>query len=82
MKRLAIDRLDLDLRGVPHATAEAAARLIGPALAVALAGRNVAATPGASIDAGRVTVGAAADANALATRVAQQIAVKTSESRS
>jgi hypothetical protein len=82
MKRLAIDRLDIDLRGVPPATAEAAVRLIGPALARALSGRHVFATPGASIDAGRVTVGTAPNANALATRVAQQIAVKTSESRS
>jgi hypothetical protein len=82
MKRLLIDRLELDLRGIPHATAEAAARRIGPALSGALADRRLTAATTASIDAGAVVFGAAPDADALATRIAQQIAGKTSRSRS
>ena len=38
--RLRIGRLDLDLRGVAPATAEAAARALGPALARALTSRS------------------------------------------
>jgi hypothetical protein len=82
LKRLAIERLELDLRGVPHEAAAAAARQIGPALARALAGRRVSATPAPSIDAGRAAIGAAPSADAIATRVAQQIAGKMSRGRS
>jgi hypothetical protein len=82
MKRIAIERLDLDLRGVPQPTAESAARLIGPALARALSGRQVVGTRGAGIDAGRIAMETAPDANALSTRIAQQIAGKTSRGRS
>ena len=82
MKRLLIDRLELDLRGVPYATAELAARQIGPALARVLAERQLTEPPAANLDAGSVAFGAASDANTLAARVAQQIAGKTSRSRS
>jgi hypothetical protein len=82
VRRLTIERLELDMRGVPHATAESAARRLGPALSRALADRQLTATPAARIDAGAIAVGAAPDANVLAARVAQQIAGKTSRSRS
>jgi len=82
MRRFKIERLELDMRGVPRATAESAARGLGPALARALAGRELTATQAARIDAGAVAAGPAADAGALAARVAQQIAGKTSRSRS
>jgi hypothetical protein len=82
MRRLTIERLELDMRGVPHATAEIAARRLGPALSRALAGRQLIAAPAARIDAGPVAVGAAPDANGLAARVAQQIAGRMSRSRS
>lgn len=42
-KRIHIDRLDLSLRGVAPATAEDAARLLGPALTQALRRDSVAA---------------------------------------
>jgi hypothetical protein len=82
MKRIAIERLELDLRGVPHATAAAAARQIGPALAQAFGDRQLATTSAASIDTGRVALGVTPDANAIATHVARQIASKTSRQRS
>jgi hypothetical protein len=74
MKRLVIDRLELDLRGLPPAAAEAAARLLGPALAQALTQSRV--TPGAAerLDAGRINVAASTQPGALATRMAQHIA--------
>jgi hypothetical protein len=80
---LRIDRLDLDLRGIHPPLAEAAVRLLGPALQAALARADVAgaATAGASpdaaglrtrVDAGRIAP--AADAPALAQRLAERIA--------
>ena len=42
-KRIRIDRLDLSLRAIAPATAENAARLLGPALAQALRRDSVAA---------------------------------------
>jgi hypothetical protein len=82
MRRLTIERLELDMRGVPAATAESAARRLGPALSRALAGREMTAVPAARIDAGAIALGAAPDANVLAVRVAHEIAAKTSRSRS
>jgi hypothetical protein len=82
MKRLSVERLDLDLRGVSRETAEHAARLLGPALARALEGRRVTASAAESIDAGHVATQATTDAGALAGSVAQRIAEKTSRSRS
>jgi hypothetical protein len=78
MKRLSIERLDLDLRGISPATARSAARLLGPALMQAMAGRRLIAKPAASIDAGRTGIDAPHDSTALASRIARQIAAKTS----
>ena len=77
MKTIRIDRIELDLRGVPRETAEAAARLLGPALARALAaqahGIDRWAQPSA-IDAGRVAFDAVPGAGALADRLSGHIA--------
>ena len=54
MKRLVIDRLDLDLRGISPATAETVARLLGPALARVMRGRRIDRSPAQRIDAGRL----------------------------
>lgn len=74
MKRIVIDHLELDLRGIAPATAQAAARLLGPALAQALAQHGTDAQPARRLDAGRIDVGAAAAPQALAARIAQHIA--------
>jgi hypothetical protein len=80
MKRISIDRLDLDLRGVSRDTADNATRLLGPALARALAARRLSATGAERIDGGHVA--GSADAGTIATGIAQRIAAKTSRSRS
>jgi hypothetical protein len=73
MKRMHIERIDLHLRGVAASTAQDAARLLGPALARALA--NTTVTPaGADVDAGRLTFGSAPEAPALAAGIAARIA--------
>lgn len=78
MSKLRIERLDLDMRGIPPATAEAAARLLGPALRGALARRRLgSAASGAHLDAGRLDFRAAADAASLAGGIAERIARKT-----
>ena len=71
-----IDRLDLDLRGVPPQAAEAAVRLLGPALAAAFAreGGRTPRTIGA-LDAGAVA--ATDDPQALASRIAHRVAART-----
>lgn len=73
-RRLRIDRLELDLRGVPPATAEAAVRALGPALARALAPHEVRPRPAERIDAGRVETTAAPATHELAAGIAQRIA--------
>lgn len=78
MKRLVIDRLDLDLRGVSPATAQAVARLLGPALARAMRGRQIDASPDHQIDAGRLGVASATEPGGLATQIAERVAHKTS----
>ena len=72
-----IDRLDLDLRGIDPAAAEAAVRLLGPALAAAFAQRGGGSVSRAakSIDAGRVA--ATNEPHALASRLARRIADST-----
>jgi len=77
MKRLIIDRLDLDLRGVAPATAETVARLLGPALACAMRGRQIDVSPARRLDAGRLGM-ATAEPDVLATQIAQRIAHRTS----
>ena len=79
-RRLRIDRLDLDLRGIPPATAEAAARALGPALARALASNHARIAraghiaPADRIDAGRITSPASPRARDLAAGIAERIA--------
>lgn len=83
-RRLHIDRLELDLRGVSALTAGEAARLLPHALEQALAQAlalhpvPVGARPGTTrIEAGRIGLEAAPDAVALAARMAQRIAAST-----
>jgi hypothetical protein len=73
MKRVEINRLDLDLRGIPPATAEAAIRLLGPALAQALKRDRDVAMPAHRIDAGRIEAGPGSGPQALAARIAASI---------
>ena len=73
--RLHIDTLELDLRGISPATAEAAVRLLGPAFAQAFAqhrGRLTVAEP--LLDGGRLIMPASPGANELAAGIAQHIA--------
>ena len=80
MSRLHIDRLELDLRGIAPATAEAAARLLGPALAQALAQarKGASAAPGSpmQLDAGGLNTLANPAPQALATQMAGRIATR------
>ena len=77
-RRLHIKRLDLDLHGVAPNTAQAAVRLLGPALAQALAGRRLHGPSAERIDGGRIALAGEADAGTLSTQLAQRIAGKTS----
>jgi hypothetical protein len=81
-RRLSIDRLDLDLRGIDPAVAEAAVRLLGPALQEQLAQRQGPFNAAARIDAGSIAVPATAgsEPRALANGLAQRIAQRTRES--
>ena len=75
-RRLAIERLELDLRGVAPEIAESAVRLLGPALQRALsahAERTAGLVGRARIDAGRIEVAAGAGAQGLADRIAHQL---------
>jgi hypothetical protein len=77
-RRIVIDRLELDLRGVDPDIAEAAVRLLGPALQqqfAQAAGRIADAT---AIDAGRIAP--PSEPQALAHSLAQRIAQSTQES--
>jgi len=71
-RRISIDRLDVDLRGIAPSIAEAAVRRLGPALREQLArpGGDIAAA--GRVEAGRVAP--AGDAQGLATGLAQRIA--------
>jgi hypothetical protein len=80
-RRLRIGRLDLDLRGIAPATAEASARALGPALASTLAhsrdlgfGMLDSEVAVDRIDAGRIDSSASPEAHDLAVRIAQRIA--------
>lgn len=73
-RRIAIGRLDLDLRGIDPATAQAAARLLGPALSRALQQRDFTARSMERLDAGRIDSPASPQPAALAARIARQIA--------
>jgi hypothetical protein len=76
-RRIVIDRLDLDLRGIDPATAEAAVRLLGPALQEQFARRPARMSDAARIDAG--CIAAVSGPQALADRLAQRIAQSTGE---
>jgi hypothetical protein len=73
-RRIRIERLELDLRGIAPATADAAARALGPALADALASRKAHVASADRIDAGRIVSPASPDAKDLAGGIARRIA--------
>jgi hypothetical protein len=73
-RRVRIDRLELDLRGIAPATANAAARALGPALADALASTPPHVTASARIDAGRITSAASPSPTDVAAGIARRIA--------
>ena len=60
-RRIHIDRLELDLRGIPPAAADRAARMVGTALARALEGRGSAVITQRHLDAGRIESRAGAE---------------------
>ena len=72
-KRLVIERIELDVRNIAPGTAQSLARALGPALARALAHRDLRAEPAERIDAGRID-GAAANGMQAADAIAQRIA--------
>lgn len=74
VRRLRIDRLELDLRGVAPAAAEAAARALAPALAHALASTPPRAVSSDRIDVGRIASAASPSAHDLAAGIATRIA--------
>jgi hypothetical protein len=73
-RRLTIERIDLDCRGMPAASAEAMARALGPALARALSGEPVRVASAERIDAGSVARSRAPEPEMLAADIAQRIA--------
>jgi hypothetical protein len=73
-RRLRIGRLDVDLRGIAPATAEAAARALGPALARALTAHHPLGAGAERIDAGRIETHASPDAEGLAASLARRVA--------
>lgn len=73
-RRVHIDRLELDLRGVSAETAEAAARALGPALAQALASHRTGIAGTERVDAGRIASPASPSPRQLATGIAQRVA--------
>ena len=73
LRRLRIERLEIDLRGIASETAEAAAHAIGPALSKALE-PGATATSADRLDAGRITSPASPDAAGLAGAIARRIA--------
>lgn len=80
-RHIVIDRLDLDLRGIDPATAQAAARLLGPALSRALQQRDFSTRSMDRLDAGRIDSPASPQPAALAARIARQIARQASTPR-
>ena len=81
-RHLRIERLELDLRGIAPATAEAAARALGTALAQALAPHHGQIAPAERIDAGRIASPASPGAHDLATHIAQRIAASARRGQS
>jgi hypothetical protein len=69
-----IGRLDLDLRGIAPATAEAAAHQLKPALERALSGMPSRPRTAERIDAGRISVAAKPTAQTVADQIASRVA--------
>lgn len=82
-RRVHVDAIELDLRGVSADTATRAAHLLGPALAQAFGGRrgdgghDAGGIDGGDIDGGRIELAASAGPETLATLLAQRIAERT-----
>ncbi len=87
-RRVHVDAIELDLRGVSADTATRAAHLLGPALAQAFGGRRGDGghdaggieggdVEGGDIDGGRIELAASAGPETLATLLAQRIAERT-----
>lgn len=82
-RRVHVDAIELDLRGVSADTAARAAHLLGPALAQAFGGRrgdgghDVGDISAGDIDGGRIELAASAAPETLATLLAQHIAERT-----
>jgi len=72
-RRVHIDRLELDMRGISPADAEAVARLLGPALARTVAHRRLAATAVDRLDAARIETSHRRDPHGLAEQMAGHI---------
>ena len=77
-RRVTIERIELDLRGLAPADAEATARAVGPALARTLAGIPVRIGSTEHIEAGRIASSHAPQAEALAAEIALRIAQRMS----
>jgi hypothetical protein len=80
IRRVHIDRLELDLRGIPAATAQRAVDLLGPALGKALAGGKAHKAAGHvnGADAGRISTSAGVEPQPLARKMARRIAATIS----
>lgn len=82
-RRVHVDAIELDLRGVSADTATRAAHLLGPALVQAFGGRrgdgghDVGDISAGDIDGGRIELAASAAPETLATLLAQRIAERT-----
>ena len=82
-RRVHVDTIELELRGVSAGTAATAARLLGPALAQAFGGRRAAGGDdvgdinGGDIDGGRIELAASAGPETLAALLARRIAERT-----
>ena len=73
-RRVHIDRLELDLRGIAPATAAAVASALGPALAAALEEQRGHVRDAERVDAGRLTTSQTVAPRELATQIAGRIA--------
>jgi hypothetical protein len=80
-RRVRIERVELDLRGIAPATAEAAARALGPALVEALRSEPGRFAAAERIDAGRIASAAAPRAASLAGDIARRIAGSATRAR-
>ena len=73
-RRVTIERIEIDLRGIAPASAEAAARLLGPALTRALTAERSRIGATDRVDAGEIAYTRAPSIDALAGDIAQRIA--------